>query len=152
VHFWGRNSNILLALQTELVLRTFTNHHVEFPAEKHYYFTGRNSAPLNRGIGTTDEYFTHTYQVPSWTLEIEPSGGQSYHSPLPGSGADYGGVSENGHDGFILPDSEIRRVREELAQSFAAVYYRQAGPPAIQTMRVIDTESLAVVFEAEWVV
>ena len=150
VHFWGRNNNVRLALQTELVLRTFTNHHVEFPAEKRYYFAGRTSIPLNQGIGTTDEYFTFTYQVPSWTLEIEPSGGQSYHAPLPGGGADYGGVSENGHDGFILPDSEIRRVREELAQSFAAVYYRQAGPPAIQAMRVIDTENLAVVFEAEW--
>jgi len=150
VHFWGRNNNSRLALQTELVLRTFTEHHVQFPAGKRYYFASRNATPQNRGIGTTDEYFTFTYQVPSWTLEIEPSGGQSYHAPLPGSGADYGGVSENGHDGFILPDSEIRRVREELAQSFAAVYYRQAGPPAIQAMRVIDPDNLAVVFEAEW--
>ncbi len=150
VHFWVRNHNARLALQTEKVLRTFSNHHVEFPAGKDYYFENRNETAQNQGIGATDEYFTFAYQVPSWTLEIEPSGGQPYHSPLPGAGADYGGVVENSHDGFILPDSEIRRVREELAQSFAAVYYRQAGPPAIQTMRVVDADNLAVVYEAEW--
>ena len=150
VHFWVRNDNSRLSSQTEKVLRTFTEHHRSFPEAKWYSFSSRNNSPRNRGIGTTDEYFTFTYQVPSWTLEVEPSNGQSYHSPLPGGGADYGGVSENGHDGFILPESEIRRVREELAQSFAAVYYRQAGPPAIKAMRVIDSESLAVVFEAEW--
>ena len=152
VHFWVRNDNVRLASQTEKVLRTFSKHHEEFPAGKYYYFTGDSNTPRNRGIGTTDEYFTFTYEVPSWTLEVEPSNGQNYHSPLPGSGADYGGVSENGHDGFILPDSEIRRVREELAQSFAAVYYRQAGPPSIKAIRIIDPDSLAVVFEAEWAV
>ncbi len=89
-------------------------------------------------------------RVPAWTLEIEPSGGQDFHAPLPGSGADYGGTGENGHDGFILPESEIRRVREELAQSFAAIYYRQAGPPSIRALRMIDTDTGAVVFEAEW--
>ena len=150
VHFWIRNVNARLALQTETVLNTFSSHHLSFPAGKWYAFADRFSVPMNRGIGTTDEYFTHTYQVPSWTLEIEPSNGQSFHSPLPGSGADYGGVSENGHDGFILPESEIRRVREQLAQSFAAVYYRQAGPPSIQSVRIIDPDTLAVVFEAEW--
>jgi hypothetical protein len=105
---------------------------------------------MNSGIGTTDEYFGYYYKVPSWTLETEPTGGQSYHAPLPGGGADYGGTGENGHDGFILPDSEIRRVREELAQSFAAVFYRQAGPPAIRAMRLIDTANGAVVYESEW--
>ncbi len=150
VHFWSRNTNFRLAQQTEQVLATFTNHHISFPAAKWYAFSDRNSIAINQGIGTTDEYFTSTYQVPSWTLEVEPSNGQSFHAPLPGSGADYGGVSENGHDGFILPESEIRRVREEMAQSFAAVYYRQAGPPAIRALRVIDTETSAVVYEAEW--
>ena len=150
VHFWARNSNDRLAGQTAKVLRTFSNHHEDFAAGKYYYFAGENNAPENNGIGTTDEYFTFTYQVPSWTLEIEPSNGQSYHAPLPGSGADYGGIGENGHDGFILPESEIRRVREEVAQSFAAVYYRQAGPPSIQSLRITDPVTLAVVYEAEW--
>ena len=150
VHFWVRNNNARLAIQTENVLGTFSNHHASFPAAKHYYFDGRYNVALNAGIGSTDEYFTHTYQVPSWTLEIEPSNGQYYHAPLPGSGADYGGVGENGHDGFILPDTEIRRVREQLAQSFAAVYYRQAGPPSIQSLRFIDSDTGATVYEAEW--
>ena len=150
VHFWVRNNNVRLALQTEKVLATFTNHHIAFPAGKFYYYDNLNFVAWNRGIGTTDEYFTHTYQVPSWTLEIEPSNGRSYHAPLPGAGADYGGLSENGHDGFILPESEIRRVREQIAQSFAAVYYRQAGPPAIQALHLLDTDTGAVVFEAEW--
>jgi len=147
VHFWSRNSNSRLAQQTIKVLDTFSNHHRSFPAGKRYF---RPNPAINQGIGTTSEYFTVTYQVPSWTLEVEPSNGQSFHAPLPGSGADYGGVSENGHDGFILPESEIRRVREELAQSFAAVYYRQAGPPILQSLRLIDADSGAVVYESEW--
>ncbi len=150
VHFWVTTGNDRLARQTEEVLKTFTNHHLAFPEGKWYAFAGRFAVPKNEGIGTTDEYFTAVYQVPSWTLEVEPSGGQSFHDPLPGGGADYGGVSENGHDGFILPDSQIRRVREELAQSFAAAYYRQAGPPVIQSLRMIDTETGAVVYEAAW--
>ncbi len=150
VHFWIRNSNFRLSQQTEKVLATFTNHHITFPAGKHYAFADQGSVSENSGIGTTDEYFTKTYQVPSWTLEVEPSNGQDFHAPLPGSGADYGGVSENGHDGFILPESEIRRVREQLAQSFAAVYYRQAGPPIVKSIRMLDKESGSVVFEAEW--
>jgi hypothetical protein len=150
VHFWVKNFNPRQSIQTEAVLGTFTNHHVSFPAAKFYYFAGRSNVSGNQGIGTTDEYFTHTYKVPSWTLEVEPSNGQPYHAPLPGSGADYGGVNENGHDGFILPESEIRRVREQLAQSFAAVYYRQAGPPSITAMQIFDQATGALVFDAEW--
>ena len=150
VHFWVRNNNARLAIQTERVLGTFSNHHATFPAGKYYYYANRFNVAQNAGIGSTDEYFTHTYQVPSWTLEIEPSNGQIYHDPLPGGGADYGGVGENGHDGFILPDSEIRRVREQLAQSFAAVYYRQAGPPAIQSLKIMDEDTGAVIYDAEW--
>jgi hypothetical protein len=150
VHFWTTNDNDRLARQAEDVLKVFTDHHIAFPAAKWYAYADRFSVAKNQGIGTTDEYFTNIYQVPSWTLEVEPSNGQSYHSPLPGSGADYGGVVENGHDGFILPESEIKRVREELAQSFAAVYYRQAGPPNIQSLRLVDTETGGVVYEADW--
>ena len=150
VHFWGRNNNTRLTTQTEEVLGVFSNHHNSFDASKWYAYGDRNSVSQNSGIGSTDEYFLHTYQVPSWTLEIEPSGGQDFHAPLPGAGADYGGVGENGHDGFILPESEITRVREELAQTFAAVYYRQAGPPAINTLRMLDSETGAVVLESQW--
>jgi len=150
VTYWLRTSNTRLALENEKIQTTFSNHHRKFPAGKFYFVPSLNSTPLNQGIGSTDEYFTSTYQIPGWGLEVEPSQGQFVHAPLPGGGADYGGVGENGHDGFILPESQIRRVREELAQSFAAVYYRQAGPPSLHTMRVLDNETGAVVFEAEW--
>ena len=150
VHLWSRNNNSSLTRQTEQVLKIFSDHHAAFPAGKWYRATPSSVLPINRGIGATDSYFTQIYQVPSWTLEVEPSGGQSFHFPLPGGGADYGGVNENGHDGFILPDSQIRRVREQLAQSFAAVYYRQAGPPAVRMARIFDPGTGAVIFEAEW--
>lgn len=150
VTYWLRTSYTRLGLENEKIQRTFSNHHRAFPTGKWYYVPSFNSTPLNQGIGTTDEYFTSTYHIPAWGLEVEPSGGQDFHAPLPGGGADYGGVGENGHDGFILPESEIRRVREELAQSFAAVYYRQAGPPSIHALRMIDNQTGAVVFEAEW--
>jgi hypothetical protein len=150
VHFWVRNSNIRLARLTEGLLNTFSNHHVSFPAGKYYAFASMNNVAVNRGIGSTDEYFTHLYQVPSWTLEIEPSDGQAFHAPLPGQGADYGGLGRNGHDGFILPDSQVERVRTELAQTFSIAYYHQTAPPAVTAVRITDAATGATVFEAEW--
>ncbi|NNL94738.1 MAG: hypothetical protein HKO64_03875, partial [Xanthomonadales bacterium] len=145
VHFWTQGSNTRLNGIATQLLGLFTNHHQAFPAGKDYL-----SVPSfgDGGIGTTADYFNFTYQVPSWTLEVEPSG--NFHPNRPGRGADYGGVNENGHDGFILPDSEVRRVSEELAQTFAAAYYRQAGPAAIQAVRIVESDSQAVIFEAEW--
>jgi hypothetical protein len=148
VHLWDRNSNLRLGRLTERLLETFTVHHQSFPAGKYYYYDPIREVIPNVGIGTTAEYFTHTYQVPSWTLEMEPSGGD--HPGLPGAGADYGGLGRNGHDGFILPESEITRVRTEMAQTFAVGYYQQAGPPSVRAMRLIDTKTGAVVFDAEW--
>ncbi|MEM1411098.1 MAG: M14 family zinc carboxypeptidase [Pseudomonadota bacterium] len=150
VHFWTRTDNERLAVQTEQVLDTFTDHHLAFPAGKFYAFADRNSIARNQGIGTTDEYFTAVYQVPSWTLEVEPSNGQDFHAPLPGGGADYGGFGVNGHDGFILPESQIRRVREQLAETFTTVYYRQAGPPHIQSVRIFDAQTGALVASQDW--
>ncbi|MGB5291377.1 MAG: M14 family zinc carboxypeptidase [Lysobacterales bacterium] len=150
VTYWLRTNYFRLARENERIQNTFSNHHAEFPAGKRYAVTSFSGAVLNQGIGMTDEYFTSTYHIPAWGLEVEPSNGAPYHSPLPGAGADYGGTNENSHDGFILPESEIRRVREELAQSFAAIYYRQAGPPTIRALRMIDTDTGAVLFEAEW--
>ena len=148
VHFWDRGDNQRLTDLTERLLATFTTHHARFPAGKYYYYERWFNLPVNQGIGTTAEYFTHVYQVPSWTLEIEPSGGS--HDGLPGGGADYGGLGRNGHDGFILPESEIARVRTELAQTFTIAYYQQAGPPSVQALRLVDEATGAVVFDAEW--
>jgi hypothetical protein len=148
--YWLRTNYYRLARETERLQTTFTNHHRAFPAGKWYVFYSLGETSYLQGIGSTDEYFTNTYHIPAWGLEVEPSTGEAFHFPLPGGGADYGGTGENGHDGFILPESEIRRVREELAQSFAAVFYRQAGPPSIHALRMIDSDTGAMVFEAEW--
>jgi hypothetical protein len=148
VSFWARNGNEGLASLTESLLATFANHHVAFDAGKYYWYDNSENIAINQGIGTTEEYFTHTYQVPSWTLEIEPSAG--FHDGLPGQGADYGGLGRNGHDGFILPDSEVERVRTELAQTFAVAYYQQSAPPSIAAVRFIDNATGAVLIEAEW--
>jgi len=148
VQFWVRNSNNGLTSLTEGLLATFANHHVAFDSGKFYWFESAGNIPQNQGIGSTDEYFSHTYQVPSWTLEVEPTAG--FHDGLPGQGADYGGLGRNGHDGFILPDSEVERVRTELAQTFAVAYYQQAGPPSIVAVRFVDDVTGAVVMESEW--
>jgi hypothetical protein len=140
VHFWSHNGNNRLASLTQNLLNTFSQHHRNFDAGKFYGFSSAQNLPQNRGIGTTDELFTTLYQVPSWTLEIEPSN----------NGTDYGGLGRNGHDGFILPESEVQRVRTELAQTFAVAYYQQAGPPSISAIRLIDQQTGAAVFEAEW--
>ncbi|MDX1571625.1 MAG: M14 family zinc carboxypeptidase, partial [Xanthomonadales bacterium] len=127
------------------LLADFADHHVRLPGNKRYLTTP--SAGL---AGTTSEYFQETHQIPSWTLEIEPSDGNQ--PALPGQGADYGGLATNGHDGFILPEREIRRVRENLAQSFVVAYYHQAGPPSVAALRFTDIETGAVVYDAEWLV
>lgn len=153
VHFsvntFNQNRNILQAR----LLTDFTRHHKSFPKAKNYLDL---PAQAGFGIGSTDEYFAVNYEIPSWTLEIEPSSSPSPGSPdthpeLPGEGADYGGFANaNGHSGFILPESEIKRVREQLAESFMVAWYGQAGPPSITQIRVIDHLSEAIVFDAEW--
>ncbi|NND44076.1 MAG: hypothetical protein HKN58_02040 [Xanthomonadales bacterium] len=153
VLLWSKNNNARQAAITAGMLNFFNQHHRRFPAGKIYPFHQSTNVGTNVGIGATDEHFYQVYQVPSFTLEVEPSQPIAFglsHPELPGWGADYGGVVENGHDGFILPESEVPRVRTELAQTFAAVYYRQAGPPNIQAMRFVDDATGAVVFEAEW--
>ncbi|MBE9549141.1 MAG: hypothetical protein IMF09_06990 [Proteobacteria bacterium] len=149
VHFWHHTGSNRLALNTVKVLRLFSDHHAAFPAAKEYPFSQPNQLTPNRGIGSTDEYFAQTYKIPSWTLEVEPSGGN--HTGLPGSGADYGGFASNGHDGFILPESEIRRVRETLAQSFSIAYYKQMGAASVRRVRIINQSTGAVVYAADWV-
>ena len=148
VHFWDRNENEQLTQLTERLLATFTNHHFAFDAGKYYWFEEAENIPINEGIGTTNDYFLQTYQVPAWTLEIEPTYG--LHPELPGQGADYGGLGRNGHDGFILPESEVERVRTEVAQSMAVAYYQQSGPPSLAAVRLIDEATGAVVIESEW--
>lgn len=150
VHFWVRTGNVRLANATQRLLSLFSQYHRNLPAGKDYVYQMPDNGALNSGIGTTEEYFAYQYQVPSWTLEIEPSSGASIHAPLPGAGADYGGLGRNSHDGFILPNSQIERVRTDLARTFAIAYYRQSGPPSITALHLVDSITGAVVFQAEW--
>ena len=138
VHFSVKtNDTNRNSLQTKM-LRTFTNHHRSYPAGK-VYTDVPNS--IGFGIGTTSEYFAYEYQIPSWTLEIEPGNG---------GGSDYGGLHRDGHDGFILPESQITRVREQLAETFMATWYAQSGPPSITQVRVMDKENQTIIYDAEW--
>lgn len=77
------------------------------------------------GIGQTAEFFGNAWQIPSWTLEIEPANGA----------IEYGGFGYH-HDGFILPESEIRRVREQLAESHRVLLYHAAGPASIAALEL----------------
>ena len=130
------NNSTKNILQSHL-LSTFTRHQMAFP-EHNIYINYPNEAGL--GIGATDEYFGKTYQIPSWTLEIEPVNG----------GVDYGGFGNNNYDGFILPESEIARVRRQLAASQMVVWYQQAGVPSISRIQIVEADSDIVLYDAQW--
>ncbi len=91
-------------------------------------------------IGATDEFFAETFQVPSWTFEIEPDGE---------GGLNYGGLGAP-NDGFMLPEAEIARVRDEIAQQQVMLFYHQAGPPSIAAVRVVDRSNGRTVYRARW--
>lgn len=133
------------AIQATLLNR-MSNFLAQLPGSKRYL---DRPGPVGRGIGSTDEYFAETFQIPSWTWEIEPSDNR-IHPDLPGCGADYGGFAVNCHDGFILPESEIKRVRETLAAATMVAYYHQSGPPIATWVRVIEADTGAVIFESQW--
>ncbi len=151
VHFANRSFNNDLNILQSRVLSNFSRHHKALPGAKNYVDRSGFTRP-GFGIGSTDEYFQNTYQIPAWTLETEPSNtlNPDAHPDLPGFAADYGGIVTNGHSGFIAPDAAIRRIREQLAQSFAVAWYTQAGPPAIMQYRIIDTDTDNIVFDAAW--
>ena len=91
-------------------------------------------------IGLTSDYFALEYQIPSWTLEIEPLNG----------GQDYTGGTGASHSGFILPDSEVPRMRDEIATMLLLGYYRMAGPPAVTAAQITRVSDNTVVYRADW--
>lgn len=95
--------------------------------------------PINSGIGSTDEYFTYEHQALAYTLEIEPRD----------SSAEYGGFGVT-HDGFILPASQIERVRTELTRAALLGYYKQAGAPALIQAEVRDAVTDSVLASLSW--
>lgn len=147
VHFAVETANISRNSLQNRLLTTLVDHHRSFPAGKRYVID-RSNGP-GGGLGLTSEFFAQTYQVPSWTLEVEPSG--AFHPSLPGAGRDYGSPANvNGHSGFILPESEVRRVREQLAETFAVGFYQQAGPPALMEVKVLEADTQAIIFDSSW--
>jgi len=99
----------------------------------------------NTGVSGTAAFYAYTYDIPSWTLEIEPPQG---FAGIPNAGAYYGGFGVP-QDGFILPDSEIGRVRDELAVASILALYNQAGPPAVRAVELADASGNTV-YSAEW--
>ncbi len=107
--------------------------------------SGRNygfgpDLPGSPGIGTTADHFTFTYGIPGWTLELEPANG----------GQDYGGLASHGHSGFILPDAEAARMRNDVARQYLLGFYRQSGPPAAVAAEIREMPGNAVVYRARW--
>lgn len=92
------------------------------------------------GIGASDEYFSYTLNVPAYTLELEPGTSQL---------ADYGGKPGVSHSGFILPESEITRVREEVYQMALLAYYHQMGPAIVREVRLTQTDG-EMIYRQSW--
>lgn len=101
--------------------------------------------PVGSGIPATAEYFAYTDLIPTWTLEIEPPQGFDNE---PDGGAYYGGTGAS-HSGFIMPDSEIARTRDELAVAQILMLYHQAGPAYVKSIRVVNSNGNDV-YSASW--
>lgn len=134
--FNGRRNRI----QSEL-LATFIEFHDDLSQQRHGASRRYTESPdrAGFGIGVTAEYFAVQYQIPAWTLEIEPLR----------SAAEYGGFGAE-HDGFILPDSEVRRLRDDMALTHAILAYRQAGPPTVRRVTIEREDDGVVVFDGGW--
>jgi hypothetical protein len=94
----------------------------------------------SQGIGTAADHFAFTYQIPAWTLELEPLNG----------GQDYGGLATHGHSGFILPDNQATRMRADVSRQYLLGFYRQSGPPVAIAAQIRDMLSGTVVYDATW--
>ncbi len=92
----------------------------------------------SRGIGTTADWAAWTYQIPAWTLELEPRNG----------GQDYGGTGAS-HSGFILPEFRVAPMREEVSRMLFAGAWRQAGPPSVRAVEIRDGTGRRV-YAARW--
>lgn len=103
-------------------------------------FYANSPEPVNRGLGGTADHFGYTWQIPSWTLELEPGEDGS---------VEYGGAGDS-HDGFILPASQIARVRHSVWQAQRLLFYRMSGAPWLREVRVLDAVSGEVVHDAGW--
>jgi len=136
---WYQSNNVALNNFTSALMHKLREHHVQFPAGKWYFIPGINPGTFGAGGGSTDESFMERYQIPAWTPEMEPAGG----------GTDYGGFGAE-HDGFILPMSEVPRVRTQMAETTWLAFYEMAGPPSVKEFQILDGETNALLYSAEW--
>lgn len=99
-----------------------------------------SASTAGRGIGTTADYFAAVHEVPSATLETEPTGFGA---------SDYGanGVS---HDGFILPNSEVRRMVKETTFATLTGFYTQAEKPILQGVKIRNIATGELVVNGQW--
>ncbi|ACV27188.1 M14 family zinc carboxypeptidase [Kangiella koreensis] len=100
---------------------------------------------VGNGIPSTADYFAFTDLIPTWTLELEPPQGFANE---PSGGAFYGGTGAS-HSGFIMPDGEIARTRDQLAPAQMLMLYHQAGPAYVTKVRLVDSEANDV-YAAAW--
>lgn len=114
---------------------TFELANIMRAANSYKYQYGPSAA--GSGIGSTDEYFANTYQIPSYTLEIEPLN----------SATEYGGFGVS-HDGFILPNSEVNRMRAETTTAALAGLYAMSEPPVITGITILHLNE--VIWQQEW--
>ncbi len=90
--------------------------------------------PAGLGFGTTADYFAATFGTPSATMEIEPGNNGA---------ADYGGNGVS-HDGFILPNNQVRRMVRETSLATFIGFYTQAEKPMLQQVQVFNQSELVV--------
>ncbi|MGV6850804.1 MAG: M14 family metallopeptidase [bacterium] len=137
--FSNLNSNLARNGQQDILLRKLRTVQQSLPAN-----AGLNKVYTTQpggNIGATDEYFVDNLQAMGFTLELEPTSV---------GGAMYGGTGTNGHDGFILPDSEIRRVRETWAETFMTGFYWSMGAPSVRELNVVEQSTGSVVYRGYW--
>ena len=107
-------------------------------SERNYSYSPDPQGSL--GIGSTADHFAFTYQIPSWTFELEPLSGAQ----------DYGGLAGHGHSGFILPAREVARMRTDVVRMYLLGFYRQSGPPVALAAQIRDVQTNEIVFDARW--
>ncbi len=132
----------LNAIQSRL-LTVVAAHHASVPTaagQPNGRFYSDVPDPPNSGIGVAAEYFAYQWLVPAWTLEIEP--GEL-------AAQEYGGTADS-HGGFVLPASQVRRVREAWSESHLMAFYFMAGPPHLARVRVRDGATGQLLVEQRW--
>jgi len=107
-------------------------------ATDHTYTLSVNSPGV--GIGTTNEHFADTYKIPSYTLETEPGVNGSVQ---------YGGYGVS-HSGFILPEVEVARVRNELTDASVIAWYMLSAPPAVKAVEIRRVSDNTIVLSGQW--